>query len=172
MSEAGAPGVEVGEGGLVGGVQPRNADGTPLSKTQLKKLSKGQLKLGPDGVVLGADGEVPEVKGPSEKEKRAAEFAAAAAKSSEKKKTAVEAVAYENTTPPGARKATDGEMSASYHPQAVEAAWDSWWSAQGYFSADTAVAAAAGEGGRFVMVIPPPQRHGLPAPGARPHLQH
>jgi len=129
-----------------------------LSKTQLKKLSKGQLKLSPEGVVLGADGEVVEVKAPTEKEKRAAEFAAlaAAAKASDKKK-AVDAVAYENTTPAGEKKNVHAaEMTPAYHPQAVEAAWDSWWTAQGYFSADPAVAEAAGEEGRFVMVIPPP----------------
>ena len=135
---------------------PRNADGTPVSKSQLKKLSKGELKTNAEGIILDAEGKVPEAKPLSEKDRRAAEFAALAAKAKDSKKAAVEAVAYENTTPPGARKDCSGEMAAAYHPQAVEAAWDSWWTAQGYCSADPAAAAAAGEAGRFVMVIPPP----------------
>ena len=47
-------------------------------------------------------------------------------------------------------------MEAGYHPQQVEAAWDAWWEASGFYSADPAAAAAAGPEGRFVMVIPPP----------------
>ena len=48
------------------------------------------------------------------------------------------------------------EMLPAYHPSAVEAAWDSWWSASGYYAGDAVAGAAAGEGGRFAMVIPPP----------------
>jgi valyl-tRNA synthetase len=143
-----------GGGGGGGAVVPRNADGREVSKAQLKKIAKGELKLNAEGIILDADGKVPEVKPLSEKEKRAADFAAKAAAAS--KKTAVEAVAYENTTPLGQKKDCSGEMDSAYHPQAVEAAWDSWWTAQGFCTADPAVAAAAGEVGRFVMVIPPP----------------
>ena len=47
-------------------------------------------------------------------------------------------------------------MMPAYHPAAVESAWDSWWEARGFYSCDPAAAEAAGEVGRFVMVIPPP----------------
>ena len=47
-------------------------------------------------------------------------------------------------------------MLPAYHPAYVEAAWGSWWERCGYFSASPAAAEAAGESGRFVMVIPPP----------------
>jgi valyl-tRNA synthetase len=50
----------------------------------------------------------------------------------------------------------DGPMLDAYHPQAVEAAWDSWWTKSGFYTANAEAAAAAGEEGRFVMVIPPP----------------
>jgi len=49
-----------------------------------------------------------------------------------------------------------GEMLAAYHPKAVEHAWDAWWAKSGYYTTDPALAEAAGEDGRFVMVIPPP----------------
>ena len=48
------------------------------------------------------------------------------------------------------------EMEAGYHPGQVEAAWDSWWKKQGYYTTDPKAAAAAGPEGRFTMVIPPP----------------
>ena len=47
-------------------------------------------------------------------------------------------------------------MLPAYHPQYVEAAWGAWWEKCGFFSAQPAAAQAAGEAGRFVMVIPPP----------------
>ena len=49
-----------------------------------------------------------------------------------------------------------GEMLLAYHPQAVEAAWEDWWDAQGFFGCSAPAAEAAGPAGRFVMVIPPP----------------
>lgn len=47
-------------------------------------------------------------------------------------------------------------MIDQYHPQAVEAAWQDWWEAKGFYGADAAKGEAAGEEGRFVMMIPPP----------------
>lgn len=47
-------------------------------------------------------------------------------------------------------------MLDAYHPQAVEAAWQDWWEASGFYGADAAEAEAAGEENRFVMMIPPP----------------
>lgn len=43
-------------------------------------------------------------------------------------------------------------MAEAYYPAAVEAAWASWWSKH-YSSPDVAAAKAAGEDGRFVMVM-------------------
>mmetsp|Transcript_10627 Transcript_10627/g.41279 ORF Transcript_10627/g.41279 Transcript_10627/m.41279 type:complete len:1065 (-) Transcript_10627:7-3201(-) len=48
------------------------------------------------------------------------------------------------------------EMLSGYHPRAVEHAWDAWWSKKGFYTADPKAAAEAGEDGRFVIVIPPP----------------
>lgn len=48
------------------------------------------------------------------------------------------------------------ELAKAYHPQAVEAAWNDWWTAQGFFSCDPAEAAKAPQEDKFVMVIPPP----------------
>ena len=47
-------------------------------------------------------------------------------------------------------------MLPAYHPAYVEAAWNAWWEKAGYYSCDPAAAEAAGQHGRFVMVIPPP----------------
>ena len=48
------------------------------------------------------------------------------------------------------------EMLPAYHPSVVESAWDSWWSKSGFYAGDAAAGAAAGEAGRFAIVIPPP----------------
>ena len=58
--------------------------------------------------------------------------------------------------PSGDKKDCTGELLPGYHPQVVEAAWDAWWTKQGYYSCDPAAAAAAGPAARFVLVIPPP----------------
>jgi valyl-tRNA synthetase len=44
------------------------------------------------------------------------------------------------------------------HPSAVEAAWQDWWEASGYYTCHPkdALPKKASEGERFVMVIPPP----------------
>lgn len=47
-------------------------------------------------------------------------------------------------------------MLEAYHPPAVEASWDAWWTASGFYSCDPAAAAAAAPEDKFVMVIPPP----------------
>ena len=47
-------------------------------------------------------------------------------------------------------------MLKAYHPQVVEYGWDSWWTAQGFFTCDPEAARGAPESNRFVMVIPPP----------------
>lgn len=44
----------------------------------------------------------------------------------------------------------------AYQPKYVEAAWNSWWEKSGFSRPDAAKGEEAGEDGRFVMVIPPP----------------
>lgn len=47
-------------------------------------------------------------------------------------------------------------MPSAYQPRYVEAAWQDWWEAAGYYTADAAQAAATPADKKFVMVIPPP----------------
>jgi valyl-tRNA synthetase len=42
------------------------------------------------------------------------------------------------------------------HPSAVEAAWQDWWEASGYYSCDPKVAEKKPQDEKFIMVIPPP----------------
>jgi tRNA synthetases class I (I, L, M and V) len=45
-------------------------------------------------------------------------------------------------------------MADAYYPTAVEAAWQDWWEASGFYSCDPATVTEDAE--KFVMVIPPP----------------
>jgi valyl-tRNA synthetase len=168
---SGAPEAELAPSTPGGPAPVLGEDGQPLSKNQLKKLAKGKGKdasssaaaeggaaSGPAGAGAGA---------PPKKEKKgaasaSAEGAAASSASGEPaanpkaKKAAVERYDYVNTTPAGEKKDTSTEMLPAYHPQAVEAAWDSWWTKSGFYTAAPEEAQKAGEEGRFVMVIPPP----------------
>ena len=63
---------------------------------------------------------------------------------------------FVNTTPKGEKKDLSGSMEAAYHPQAVEAAWQDWWEASGFYSCDPATAVDRSPDEKFVMVIPPP----------------
>lgn len=47
-------------------------------------------------------------------------------------------------------------MADGYHPDAVEASWQDWWEASGFYSCDPAVAKTKKDDEKFVMVIPPP----------------
>jgi valyl-tRNA synthetase len=47
-------------------------------------------------------------------------------------------------------------MDDGYHPSAVEAAWQDWWEAKGFYSCDPAKALGRPAEEKFVMVIPPP----------------
>ena len=47
-------------------------------------------------------------------------------------------------------------MADAYHPQAVEAAWQDWWEASGFYSCDPKSAEGKSDDEKFVMVIPPP----------------
>jgi len=134
--EVDAAGDGAGEG--TSGEPVLGPDGQPMSKSALKRLAKGK----------------PEKKKTEEGAKAVKKEEAPAPPKA--KKAAVERLDYVNTTPAGAKKDVTAEMLPAYHPQAVEAAWNAWWEAAGYYSCEPALAEAAGEGGRFVMVIPPP----------------
>jgi len=47
-------------------------------------------------------------------------------------------------------------MDEGYHPSAVEAAWQDWWEAKGFYSCDPVDAMDRPDSKKFVMVIPPP----------------
>ncbi|KAL4154649.1 hypothetical protein PRNP1_006766 [Phytophthora ramorum] len=63
---------------------------------------------------------------------------------------------FVNRTPKGDKKTMDEPMLAAYNPVAVEAAWQDWWEASGFFSCSDAQIQSAKPDERFVMVIPPP----------------
>ncbi|KAL7575005.1 hypothetical protein ACA910_010822 [Epithemia clementina (nom. ined.)] len=110
-----------------------DADGEKkVSKNQLKKMSKGKTK----------QKEKPQW-GEAKKEKKI--------------KAPPPPVEFVNTTPKGAKKdLTSTPMEEKYHPTAVEAAWQDWWEARGFYSCDPAFAATKPKEEKFVMVIPPP----------------
>ena len=65
--------------------------------------------------------------------------------------------AFVNTTPKGQKKDLSKiPMAAGYHPDAVEAAWQEWWEASGFYSCDPKAAEGKTEEEKFIMVIPPP----------------
>jgi valyl-tRNA synthetase len=65
--------------------------------------------------------------------------------------------AYVNTTPKGEKKDLSLlPMDDGYHPSAVEAAWQDWWEASGYYSCDPKIAMEKPDEEKFIMVIPPP----------------
>jgi valyl-tRNA synthetase len=116
-----------------------------LSKNQLKKLAKGQ---GEKKKIK----EKPTWNQPGEGRK---------AKTKDDKKSALSALSqkseYVNDTPKGQKKdLSKAPMADAYHPKAVEAAWQDWWEASGYYSCDPASAAGRPRDEKFVMVIPPP----------------
>lgn len=47
-------------------------------------------------------------------------------------------------------------MLASYDPQYVEAAWDSWWAKKKFYEVDIKTAKEAPRDKRFIMLLPPP----------------
>jgi len=117
------------------------ADGAPLpqpklSKSQLKKLAKNKGKP---------------------KEKINWNQPKAGDKKEKKAKVAPTKPKFVNTTPKGQKKDLSSvSMDDGYHPSAVEAAWQDWWEANGYYSCDPATAMNKSADEKFVMVIPPP----------------
>jgi valyl-tRNA synthetase len=109
-----------------------------LSKSALKKLAKGKKK----DKVKPQWGDGSKKK---DKEKKAA-------------KAPKEEFVFVNTTPKGEKKDMNATpMADAYFPSAVEAAWQEWWEAKGFYSCDPkdALGKKADED-KFVMVIPPP----------------
>jgi valyl-tRNA synthetase len=119
-----------------------------LSKNALKKLKSGKAEK-PAKVKDANQWAVD----PEKKAAKAAEKAAKAAADAER--NAAEAAA-QVATPAGHKKILTKELATVYMPEMVEAAWQEWWEASGFYSADAAAGAAAGPEGRFVIVIPPP----------------
>lgn len=78
-------------------------------------------------------------------------------KKKEKKKAAPPKPAFVNTTPKGDKKDMTAPMADAYHPRAVEAAWQDWWEAQGYYEGNPKEALSkTSPDEKFIMVIPPP----------------
>lgn len=66
-------------------------------------------------------------------------------------------VVFQNLTPKGEKKDLSKiPMADGYHPSAVEAAWQDWWEAKGFYSCDPSFAKQKQPDQKFVMVIPPP----------------
>jgi hypothetical protein len=121
------PGAEAGEDG---------GEPKPISKSQLKKLAKGKTKEKKEKPQWG-DG--------SKKKDKAAKKAEAVPPKP----------VFVNETPKGQKKVL-GPMAEAYHPAAVEASWQDWWEASGYYKGDATEALAKSKEDKFVMVIPPP----------------
>ena len=51
-------------------------------------------------------------------------------------------------TPAGEKKIMTADMASAYLPDAVEKAWQEWWEASGFYSADAEKGKEAGEEGR------------------------
>jgi hypothetical protein len=74
-----------------------------------------------------------------------------------KKNTPPPRPAFVNTTPKGEKKdLSQIPFADAYHPQAVEAAWQDWWEACGFYKGDAEDAMGKSEDEKFIMVIPPP----------------
>lgn len=114
---------------------------TKLSKNQLKKLAKGKGKKDKK--------DKPKWNQPGEGKKKKDD--------SKSKALSLPKPEFVNTTPKGHKKDLSATpMADAYHPQAVEAAWQDWWEASGFYSCDPKSAEGKSDDEKFVMVIPPP----------------
>ena len=112
-----------------GGEQPK------LSKNQLKKLAKGKGK----------------------KQKKDKPQWGTGKKKESKKKEAPPKPPFVNPTPKGEKKDLSKiPFADAYDPEAVEAAWQDWWEASGFYKGDAEAAMGRPADEKFVMVIPPP----------------
>eukprot|EP00968_Pinguiococcus_pyrenoidosus_P017365 scaffold1726_cov260-Pinguiococcus_pyrenoidosus.AAC.10 len=120
---------------LGGSAAPQNGEPEgKLSKRELKRRAKGKVK----------------------KEKDVSKWKTESTKKKPKKTDHSEAFTFVNTTPAGQKKDMSGEMLAGYQPKAVEAAWQAWWEASGFCSAQPSDVEGRDPAEKFVMVIPPP----------------
>jgi len=92
----------------------------------------------------------------NKKEKKEKPQWANAGEGKNKKKTQLKQVEWVNTTPKGQKKDLSGEMLDAYHPRVVEAAWQDWWEAAGYYTPDVPTALQTPPDKKFTIVIPPP----------------
>jgi len=60
---------------------------------------------------------------------------------------------YVNPTPEGDLKPMDGPMASAYVAHEVEASWDAWWQAQGYYAASSD---PDDKRPKFSICLPPP----------------
>jgi len=113
-------------------------DGKPLSKNALKKLAKGKNK--------------------KKKEKPQWGDGKSSKKNKKKPATTAPKPTFVNNTPKGERKDTvTTPMNEAYYPASVEAAWQDWWEAKGFYSCEPSFAdGKKPDEDKFVMVIPPP----------------
>jgi valyl-tRNA synthetase len=92
-----------------------------------------------------------------QKLERSQKFAEQAEKSKEKKKKEGAPEAAPPPPPqkyiPGQKKDVSGKLLDAYHPENVEAVWDSWWESKKLFTPSNE---PEPEKEKFVMVIPPP----------------
>lgn len=106
-----------------------------MSKNQLKKLAKGKGK----------------------KQKKDKPQWATGKKKESKKKVAPPKPPFVNPTPKGEKKDLSKiPFADAYDPEAVEAAWQDWWEASGFYKGDAEAAMGRPAEEKFVMVIPPP----------------
>jgi valyl-tRNA synthetase len=62
---------------------------------------------------------------------------------------------FVDSTPKGQKKELS-EMPVTYQPKYVEAAWQDWWEARGFYTPNREAAKATAPEKKFIMVIPPP----------------
>eukprot|EP00978_Attheya_sp_CCMP212_P004890 scaffold10708_cov50-Attheya_sp.AAC.9 len=118
-------------------------DDVPLPAPPTEKLSKNAMKK--------------QLKGNKKDKKVKPQWGDGNDKKKEKKAPPPKAPEFVNRTPKGEKKDLSKiPMADAYHPKAVEAAWQDWWEASGYYSCDPALAEGKSDDEKFVMVIPPP----------------
>eukprot|EP00560_Eucampia_antarctica_P005612 CAMPEP_0197833000 /NCGR_PEP_ID=MMETSP1437-20131217/17227_1 /TAXON_ID=49252 ORGANISM="Eucampia antarctica, Strain CCMP1452" /NCGR_SAMPLE_ID=MMETSP1437 /ASSEMBLY_ACC=CAM_ASM_001096 /LENGTH=1069 /DNA_ID=CAMNT_0043436719 /DNA_START=40 /DNA_END=3249 /DNA_ORIENTATION=- len=106
-----------------------------LSKNALKKLAKGKGK----------------------KKKEKPQWNTGGGGKKDKKKKVAPIYEFVNDTPKGEKKdLSKYPMQDAYHPKAVEAAWQDWWEASGFYTCDPKEAEGKSDDEKFVMIIPPP----------------
>ena len=97
------------------------------------------------------------LKGKDKKKKEKPQWGTGNKDKAEKKNAPPPRPAFVNTTPKGHKKDLSTiPFADAYHPQAVEAAWQDWWEASGFYEGHPEEAVGKSEDEKFIMVIPPP----------------